>query len=166
MCCSSASSVKKGNFTSKGKTIVSQAAWFFFRILYRMDIYFKKLAIYQSGITMNISSRSFYFDFVLSNCPYDIIQYFLAGPLRDMFHVIVIVTKVNFGSNRPSFLLSLFCYWFYNCYFGYILAFWILFLRRIIKETIIIIRRRIKRIRMKTSSIMDNKAKLTINQRQ
>ena len=43
LCYSSVSSVKKRNFTSKGNTIFSQAAWFFFRILCRMDIYFKRL---------------------------------------------------------------------------------------------------------------------------
>ena len=41
---------------SKGKTTLSQAAQFFFRILCRMDIFFKGLIIYKSGITMNISN--------------------------------------------------------------------------------------------------------------
>ena len=50
---------------SKGKTILCQAKQnkkkntqrFFFRILCRMDIYFKWLMIYQSGITMNITNN-------------------------------------------------------------------------------------------------------------
>ena len=57
LCYSSVSSVKKRNFMSKGKTILSQAAYFF-RILCLMDIYFKRLVIYQSGITMNMSNTS------------------------------------------------------------------------------------------------------------
>ena len=40
----------------KEKTILSQAACFFFRILCQIDIYFKKLIIYQSGITINVSN--------------------------------------------------------------------------------------------------------------
>ena len=47
---------QKEKFYVKRKTILSQAAWSFFRILCRMDIYFKMLVIYQSGITMNISN--------------------------------------------------------------------------------------------------------------
>ena len=50
---------------SKGKTILSQAkqnkkkkySAIFFRILCRMNIYFKWLMIYQSGITMNITNN-------------------------------------------------------------------------------------------------------------
>ena len=38
------------------KEILSQSAWFFFRIFCRMDIYFKRPIIYQSGITMNTSA--------------------------------------------------------------------------------------------------------------
>ena len=37
---------------SKGKKILSQAVCLLFRILCRMDIYFKSLMISQSGITM------------------------------------------------------------------------------------------------------------------
>ena len=55
-CYSSVSSVKKINFKSKGKTILSQATWSFFCILCQMDIHFKRLVISQSGITMNISN--------------------------------------------------------------------------------------------------------------
>ena len=44
------SSVKKINFTSKGKKIC------FLHILCRTDIYFKRLVSYQSGITMTISN--------------------------------------------------------------------------------------------------------------
>ena len=40
---------------SKRKAILSQAAGYFFRILCRMNIYFKRVIIYQTGITMNIS---------------------------------------------------------------------------------------------------------------
>ena len=39
------SSVKKRNFMSKG--VLSQTEWFFFWILCRMGIYFKRLIIYQ-----------------------------------------------------------------------------------------------------------------------
>ena len=71
LCYSSVSSVKKRNFTSKGKTILSQAAWFFFRILCRMGIYFKKLVIYQNGITMNI--RNMQYVIVVSNLQFRLI---------------------------------------------------------------------------------------------
>ena len=46
--------LKKRSFVSKGKRILSQAAWFFFRFLCWMYTYLKSLMIYQSGITMNI----------------------------------------------------------------------------------------------------------------
>ena len=49
----SVSSVKK---KLSQKEILSQSAWFFFRIFCRMDIYFKRPIIYQSGITMNTSA--------------------------------------------------------------------------------------------------------------
>ena len=63
------SSVEKRNFLSKGKTILSQAAWFSFRILCRMDLHFKRLIIYQSGSTMNISNTKSVT--VLSNLQYN-----------------------------------------------------------------------------------------------
>ena len=50
------SSVKKKSLSQKQKTILSQTEWFSFRILCRMDIYFKRIVIYQSGITKNISN--------------------------------------------------------------------------------------------------------------
>ena len=55
-CYSLVSSVKKRNFMLKGKLILSQAAWLFFRILCQMHIFFKRLIIYQNGITVNISN--------------------------------------------------------------------------------------------------------------
>ena len=45
--------LKREILQSKEKAILSQAA---LRILCRMDIYFKRLVIYQSGITINISN--------------------------------------------------------------------------------------------------------------
>ena len=68
LCDTSVSSVKKINFKSKEKTILSQAAWLFFLILCLMDICFKRLIIYQSGITMNISNT--WSVMVLSNLTY------------------------------------------------------------------------------------------------
>ena len=47
---------QENKFCVKKKTILNQVAWFFFRVLCRMGIYFKSLIIYQSGITMNISN--------------------------------------------------------------------------------------------------------------
>ena len=47
---------QENKFCVKKKTILNQVAWFFFRVLCRMGIYFKNLIIYQSGITMNISN--------------------------------------------------------------------------------------------------------------
>ena len=43
---------------SKGETMLSQVAWFLFFlwILCTMDIFFKRIIIYQSGITMNMSN--------------------------------------------------------------------------------------------------------------
>ena len=55
-CYSSVNSLKKINFKWKGKTIFSQAAWGFFRILWQIDIFLKRLIICQNGITMNISN--------------------------------------------------------------------------------------------------------------
>ena len=43
-------------FYVKRKINTQSSCMIFFRILYRMDIYFKRLVIYQSGITMNIIS--------------------------------------------------------------------------------------------------------------
>ena len=51
----SVSSVKKKNFSSKGKTILVKLRDFFC-ILCWMDIYSKRLVLYQSGISMNISN--------------------------------------------------------------------------------------------------------------
>ena len=48
--------VKKRNFMSKGKTILQSSCIIFFRILCRMDIFFKMLIIYQNAITMKISN--------------------------------------------------------------------------------------------------------------
>ena len=59
-------------FMWKRKTILSQAAWFSFRILCRLDIYFKRLIIYQSGITMNISNTWSFI--VLSNLELNLIS--------------------------------------------------------------------------------------------
>ena len=54
LCYSSVSSVKNINLTSKGKTVLSHAARLIFCTLCQIDIYFKRLVIYQRGITMNV----------------------------------------------------------------------------------------------------------------
>ena len=56
LCYYSVSSVKKKNYMSKGKTMLSQAAWFF-HILCRMGIFLKRFTIHESGIIINMRNK-------------------------------------------------------------------------------------------------------------